>query len=99
MLTLGLSLVPRVEYCHLGPGLSSSFYFRWSSWKNCFLCVWVCCVVTGMVQVPVYHGGADRRPSNRRVAQSDDDSHTHAREILAWRLVCCLDVVVDSLMG
>lgn len=45
----------------------------------CVSGVWVCYVVTGMVQVPAYHGGADRRPSNRRVTQSDDDSHTRAR--------------------
>lgn len=29
------------------------------------VCLRLCYVVTGMVQVPVYHGGADRRPSNR----------------------------------
>lgn len=91
MLTLGPSLVPWVEECHLGPGLSSSFSSggpvgRTASCVCVSVVVWMCYVVTGMVQVPAYHGGADRRPSNRRVAQSDDDSLSHTREILAWRL-------------
>lgn len=83
MLTLGPLLVPWVEECHLGSGLSSSFSSGGPVGRTascvCVSGVWVCYVVTGMVQVPVYHGGADRRPSNRRVTQSDDDSHTRAR--------------------
>lgn len=45
----------------------------------------VCLCVTGMVQVPAYRCGADRRPSNKHVPQSDDDSHTRdtRRESLA----------------
>lgn len=81
MLTLGPSLVPGVMgspwvrlvvVLLLRPVVQGC-----SGWKNC------CCYdalrcVTGMVQVPAYHGGADRRPSNRHATQGGDDSH-HAR--------------------
>lgn len=52
--------------------------------------------VTGMVQVPAYHGGADRRPSNRHVTQGGDDSHTRQP---SFGFSVLLDVVVvDGMM-
>lgn len=87
MLTLGPSLVPWVAPCHLGPGLSSSPSFSSSGGPGGLVPGGrtAAAAACGMVQVPAYHGGADRRPSNKRVPPKREPS---------FGLVCLLDVVV-----
>lgn len=78
------------------PSPSSGGPQGYSGWKNCCCCYDALRCVTGMVQVPAYHGGADRRPSNRHVTQGGDDSHTRQP---SFGFSVLLDVVVvDGMM-
>lgn len=88
MLTLGLSLVPRVVSVTLGPACRRPSRPVVQLEELLLVCVcgtWMCYVVTGMVQVPVCHCGVDRRPSNRPRHKATM-IHPHTRESLAWRL-------------